>query len=174
MNQEAVIAKRASMILPVAASAKENRLTGRIDSPWIQGPVKVSSGRVGGGSSIGTGFSILTLLLVLLGAIVAAMSGAPTFWMLVWPTPLVVTFTVANFVRQGYHKRDGVLVLGRAVASRASHDQGSSAGADVWPNVTGEPERKPELADRAAVNRGSGTRERAFRSARALCWVELP
>jgi len=174
MNQEAVIAKRASMFLPVAASAKEDRLTGRIDSRWIQSPVQVSSGRVGGGSSIGVGFSILTLLLVLLGAIVAAMSAEPTFWMLVWPMPLVVTFTVANFVRQGYHKRDGVLVLGRAVASRAINDQGSSEDADFWPRVTGEPERKPELADRAAVNPGSGARERGFRSARALCGAELP
>jgi hypothetical protein len=65
-------------------------------------------------SFIGTAFSLFVLLLVVLGVIVAACSGEPTLWMLRWPAPLVVIFTVFNFVRQGYHKRDGLLVLGPA------------------------------------------------------------
>ena len=60
---------------------------------------------------------LLILLLALLGAIVAAVSKTPVIWMLVWPAPLVVIFTTARFVREGYHKQDGVLVLGRRVPS---------------------------------------------------------
>ena len=57
------------------------------------------------------------LLLALLGAIVAASSKTPVIWMLVWPAPLVLIFTAARFVREGFHKRDGVLVLGRRAPS---------------------------------------------------------
>lgn len=64
--------------------------------------------------SHGTGFSLLVLLLALVGAIVAARSQEPIFWMLIWPTPLVFIFTAARFIREGFHQRDGVLVLGRA------------------------------------------------------------
>jgi hypothetical protein len=53
------------------------------------------------------------LLLALLGVIVAASSKTPVIWMLVWPTPLILIFTAGRFIREGYHKRDGVLVLGR-------------------------------------------------------------
>jgi len=60
-----------------------------------------------------TAFSLLVLLLALLGVIVAALSEAPIIWMLIWPTPLVLIFTAARFIREGVHKRDGVLVLGR-------------------------------------------------------------
>jgi hypothetical protein len=60
---------------------------------------------------------LLILLLALLGAIVAAVSKTPVIWMLVWPAPLIVIFTTARFVREGYHKQDGVLVLGRRVPS---------------------------------------------------------
>jgi hypothetical protein len=61
--------------------------------------------------------------------IVAASSGKPTFWMLCWPAPLVVIFTVFNFVRQGYHKRDGLLVLGSATAPEP--DEQSDPGDEV-------------------------------------------
>jgi hypothetical protein len=60
---------------------------------------------------------LLILVLALLGAIVAANSKTPAIWMLVWPAPLILIFTAARFVREGYHKRDGVLVLGRRVSS---------------------------------------------------------
>jgi hypothetical protein len=57
--------------------------------------------------------SLLILLLALVGAMVAAGSKTPVTWMLAWPAPLILIFTAARFVREGYHKRDGVLVLGR-------------------------------------------------------------
>jgi hypothetical protein len=57
------------------------------------------------------------LLLALLGVIVAASSKASVIWMLVWPAPLILIFTAARFIREGFHKRDGVLVLGRRLPS---------------------------------------------------------
>jgi len=60
---------------------------------------------------------LLILVLALLGVIVAAISETPVIWMLVWPAPLILIFTTARFVREGYHERDGVLVLGRRVPS---------------------------------------------------------
>ena len=65
---------------------------------------------------LSNGLSLLwlsILLLALLGVIVAASSKTPVIWMLVWPAPLILIFTAARFIREGYHKRDGVLVLGR-------------------------------------------------------------
>src|SRR5258708_25925116 len=70
-----------------------------------------------------TAFSLLVLLLALLGVIVAALSEAPIIWMLIWPTPLVLIFTAARFIREGMHKRDGVLVLGRPALEPASDPQ---------------------------------------------------
>jgi hypothetical protein len=58
-------------------------------------------------------FWLSILILALLGVIVAAGSKAPVIWMLVWPAPLILIFTTARFIREGFHKRDGVLVLGR-------------------------------------------------------------
>jgi hypothetical protein len=62
-------------------------------------------------------FWLSILLLALLGVIVAASSKEPVIWMLVWPTPLILIFTTARFIREGFHKRDGVLVLGRRAPS---------------------------------------------------------
>jgi hypothetical protein len=70
-----------------------------------------------------TAFSLLVLLLALLGVIVAAFSAAPIIWMLIWPTPLVLIFTAARFIREGVHKRDGVLVLGSPALEPASDPQ---------------------------------------------------
>jgi hypothetical protein len=70
-----------------------------------------------------TAFSLLVLLLALLGVIVAALSEAPVIWMLIWPAPLVLIFTAARFIREGVHKRDGVLVLGRPAPEPASDPQ---------------------------------------------------
>jgi hypothetical protein len=65
-------------------------------------------------------FWLVILILALVGAIVAAASNAPVIWMLVWPAPLIVIFTAARFIREGYHKHDGVLVLGRPISSQLS------------------------------------------------------
>jgi hypothetical protein len=74
-------------------------------------------------------FWLSILLLALLGVIVAACSKAPVIWMLVWPTPLILIFTTARFIREGFHKRDGVLVLGRPVPSQLP-DLSDPAGDD--------------------------------------------
>ena len=69
---------------------------------------------------LSNGLSLLwlsILLLALLGVILAASSKTPVIWMLVWPAPLILIFTTARFIREGYHKRDGVLVLGRRAPS---------------------------------------------------------
>ena len=69
---------------------------------------------------LSNGLSLLwlsILLLALLGVIVAASSKTPVIWMLVWPAPLILIFTAARFIREGFHKRDGVLVLGRRAPS---------------------------------------------------------
>lgn len=90
-----------------------------------------------------TVFSLLVLLLALLGVIVAALSEAPIIWMLFWPTPLVLIFTAARFIREGVHKRDGVLVLGRPALEPASDPQ----------NVADD-DNEPEAP---AVENGSGS-----------------
>jgi hypothetical protein len=69
--------------------------------------------------SHGAGFSLLVLLFAFVGAIVAARSQESIFWMLIWPTPLVLVFTAARFIREGFHQRDGVLVIGRAALEPA-------------------------------------------------------
>jgi hypothetical protein len=74
-------------------------------------------------SNHATAFSLLVLLLALLGVIVAALSEAPIIWMLIWPAPMVLIFTAARFIREGVHKRDGVLVLGRPALEPASDAQ---------------------------------------------------
>jgi hypothetical protein len=61
---------------------------------------------------------LLILVLALLGVIVAAISSAPVIWMLAWPAPLIVIFTAGRFIAEGFHRRDGVLVLGRPMDSQ--------------------------------------------------------
>jgi hypothetical protein len=78
-----------------------------------------------------TRFSLLVLLLALVGAIVAARSQEPIFWMLIWPTPLVLVFTAARFIREGFHQRDGVLVLGRALEPAKVHADVSDADKEL-------------------------------------------
>jgi hypothetical protein len=70
-----------------------------------------------------TAFSLLVLLLALLGVIVAALSEAPIIWMLVWPAPLVLIFTAVRFIREGVYQQDGLLVLGRPALEPASDPQ---------------------------------------------------
>jgi fatty acid desaturase len=51
----------------------------------------------------GTGFSLLVLVLALLGVIVAGRSQAPIISIFVWPTPLVLVFTATRFIHEGFH-----------------------------------------------------------------------
>jgi hypothetical protein len=52
-------------------------------------------------------------VLVALGVVKAAYSAEPLLWLTIWPAPIVFTSTVIIFLRQGFHYRDGVFVLGR-------------------------------------------------------------
>ena len=74
-------------------------------------PVKPSSGR----RALPLGLAISTFSCVVLGTAFAACSEQPATWMLLWPAPAIIIFTAINFIRQGYHLRDGVFVLGKPV-----------------------------------------------------------
>jgi hypothetical protein len=52
-------------------------------------------------------------LLAILGLLKAASSEQPLFWLAVWPAPVALASTIFIFFRQGFHFRNGVLVLGR-------------------------------------------------------------
>jgi hypothetical protein len=56
---------------------------------------------------------IVSSVLVALGVVKAAYSAEPLLWLTIWPAPIVFTSTVIIFLRQGFHYRDGVFVLGR-------------------------------------------------------------
>ena len=48
-----------------------------------------------------------------LGLLKAACGEHHLFWLMVWPVPVTIACTIFIFVRQGFHFKDGVLVLGR-------------------------------------------------------------
>ena len=52
-------------------------------------------------------------LVALLGVLTAAYSQEPLFWLLVWPVPVAFVWAIFNFIRQGFHFQNGLLVLGR-------------------------------------------------------------
>ena len=52
-------------------------------------------------------------LVASLGVLTAAYSQEPLFWLLVWPVPLALVCTIFNFIRQGFHFQNGLLVLGQ-------------------------------------------------------------
>lgn len=56
---------------------------------------------------------VVSFALVILGVTKAAYSSESTVWLAIWPTPLVLIWTITAFLRQGWHYRNGVLVLGR-------------------------------------------------------------
>ena len=114
----------------VPARSQNGRLAGRImDGGRYAAQVVTPAKRTRGTSVIGTVFSLFVLLLVVLGVILAACSREPILWMLRWPAPLVVIFTVLNFIRHGYHKRDGLLVLGSG--TEPEPDEQSGLGDEV-------------------------------------------
>jgi cytosine/uracil/thiamine/allantoin permease len=48
-----------------------------------------------------------------LGLVKAGFGGHHVFWLMVWPVPVTIACTIFIFVRQGFHFKDGLLVLGR-------------------------------------------------------------
>jgi hypothetical protein len=56
---------------------------------------------------------VVSFILVIFGVAKAAYSSESMIWLTIWPAPLVLISTITAFLRQGFHYRDGVLVLGR-------------------------------------------------------------
>lgn len=52
-------------------------------------------------------------LIVVIGLLKAGYSEHHLFWLMVWPVPIAIACTICVFVRQGFHFKDGLLVLGR-------------------------------------------------------------
>ncbi len=66
-----------------------------------------------GSVSIEASIWIASYVLAVLGLVNAAYSEQPLLWLAVWPAPIVLASTIFIFFRQGFHFRNGVLVLGR-------------------------------------------------------------
>jgi hypothetical protein len=56
---------------------------------------------------------VSSCLAAFFGVLTAAYSQEPLYWLLVWPVPLALACTIFNFIRQGFHFQNGLLVLGR-------------------------------------------------------------
>jgi len=64
-------------------------------------------------ASLEAGIWIAGCVLAILGLVNAAFSEEPLLWLAVWPAPIVIASTSFIFFSQGFHFRDGVLILGR-------------------------------------------------------------
>jgi len=89
-------------------------------------PIKHSAGRaVGirslaqrGAMSVEVGIWLGCGLLAILGLVRAVHSTQPFLWLAVWPAPVTIVSTIFIFLDQGFHFRNGVLVLGRRTPKR--------------------------------------------------------
>jgi len=66
-----------------------------------------------GAVSVEATILIASYLLAILGLVKAVYSEQPLLWLAVWPAPVALASTIFIFFRQGFHFRNGVLVLGR-------------------------------------------------------------
>jgi hypothetical protein len=66
-----------------------------------------------GSVTIETSVWIVSYLVAVLGLLRAAYSENPLLWLALWPAPVAVVCTIFIFFRQGFHYREGLLVLGR-------------------------------------------------------------
>jgi hypothetical protein len=64
-------------------------------------------------ANIETSIWITSYVLAVLGLVNAAYSEQPLLWLAIWPAPIVLASTILIFFRQGFHFRNGLLVLGR-------------------------------------------------------------
>src|SRR5260370_41925303 len=60
-------------------------------------------------------------VLAILGLVQAVHSAQPFLWLAIWPAPVTLLSTIFIFLSQGFHFRNGVLVLGRRTTNRKSH-----------------------------------------------------
>jgi hypothetical protein len=75
--------------------------------------VRIRSIAQRGAVSVEAGIWMASYLFAILGLVKAAYSEQPLLWLAVWPAPVALASTIFVFVRQGFHFRNGVLVLGR-------------------------------------------------------------
>jgi hypothetical protein len=75
--------------------------------------VRVRSVAQRGAVSVEATILIASYLLAILGLVKAVYSEQPLLWLAVWPAPVALASTIFIFFRQGFHFRNGVLVLGR-------------------------------------------------------------
>jgi hypothetical protein len=75
--------------------------------------VRVRSVAQRGAVSVEATILIASYLLAILGLVKAVYSEQPLLWLAVWPAPVMLASTIFIFFRQGFHFRNGVLVLGR-------------------------------------------------------------
>lgn len=79
-------------------------------------PMRLAEGKGNGQrgkASLETGIWIASYVLAVLGLVNAAYSEQPVLWLAIWPAPIVLASTIFIFFRQGFHFRNGLLVLGR-------------------------------------------------------------
>ncbi|MFY9984471.1 MAG: hypothetical protein WAM44_03045 [Chthoniobacterales bacterium] len=71
-----------------------------------------------GAISVELGVWVGSGVLAILGLVQAVHSTQPFLWLAVWPAPVGLVCTIFIFLRQGFHFRNGVLVLGRRTANK--------------------------------------------------------
>ena len=75
--------------------------------------VRIRSVAQSGAVGVEASIWIASYLLAILGLVKAVYSEQPLLWLAVWPVPVALASTILIFLRQGFHFRNGVLVLGR-------------------------------------------------------------
>jgi hypothetical protein len=96
-------------------------------------PIQRSVGRAVGIRSVAQSGAINTELglwigsgvLAILGLVKAVHSAQPFLWLAIWPAPVTLLSTIFIFLSQGFHFRNGVLVLGRRSPKRKISRQGA-------------------------------------------------
>jgi hypothetical protein len=80
---------------------------------------------------------VASYALAIVGFIKAAHSEQPLLWLAIWPAPIVLASTIFIFLRQGFHFRGPVLVLGRRPGNRRR-----VIGDRVAPTATSGPQQR--------------------------------
>jgi hypothetical protein len=57
-------------------------------------------------------------VVAILGLVQAVHSAQPFLWLALWPAPVTLLSTIFIFLSQGFHFRNGVLVLGRRTSNK--------------------------------------------------------
>lgn len=83
--------------------------------------VGIRSAAQRGAISVEVGIWIGSGVLAILGLVQAVHSAQPFLWLAVWLAPVTVFSTIFIFLSQGFHFRNGVLVLGRRTPNKESH-----------------------------------------------------